>query len=105
MIEEYFKKLRFYNKHHLGLGDIRLTIGQQEEIIEMFNDKVGQIEPLVIPKIAGITPEEFLENLEFYNEDMPINYLDKNNKEDMWTEEQLKWLLNKYFEINSNFSV
>ena len=34
-IEEYFKKLRFDKNHHLGLGDIRLTIGQQEEIVEI----------------------------------------------------------------------
>ena len=27
-----FKALRFDENHHLGLGDIRLTIGQQEEI-------------------------------------------------------------------------
>ena len=31
--EEWFKKLRFDEYHHLGLGDIRLTIGQQEEIL------------------------------------------------------------------------
>ena len=31
-IKEYFKNLRFSPAHHLGGGDIRLTIGQQEEI-------------------------------------------------------------------------
>lgn len=36
-IENYFNKLRFDKNHHLGLGDIRLTIGQQEEIIKCFN--------------------------------------------------------------------
>jgi len=34
-LEEYFKKLRFDENHHLGMGDIRLTIAQQEEILEM----------------------------------------------------------------------
>jgi len=33
-ISEYFEKLRFDDKHHLGLGDIRLTMAQQEEIIK-----------------------------------------------------------------------
>jgi len=32
-IEEYFYKLRFDENFHLGLGDIRLTIAMQEEII------------------------------------------------------------------------
>jgi hypothetical protein len=35
---DYFHKLRFDPKHHLGLGDIRLTIAQQEEIIEIVNN-------------------------------------------------------------------
>lgn len=34
-IRECFKQLRFDKKHHLGLGDIRLTIAQQEEICEL----------------------------------------------------------------------
>ncbi len=29
-----FKKLRFDDKFHLGMGDVRLTIGMQEEIEE-----------------------------------------------------------------------
>jgi len=29
-----FKKLRFDEAHHLGLGDIRITIGQQQELEE-----------------------------------------------------------------------
>ena len=37
-IEEYFERLRFDPNHHTGLGDIRLTIAQQEEIIQMFED-------------------------------------------------------------------
>ena len=34
-IRECFKQLRFNKNHHLGLGDIRLTIAQQEEICEL----------------------------------------------------------------------
>lgn len=34
VIEKYFKKLRFDKNHHLGLGDIRLTVAQQEMIID-----------------------------------------------------------------------
>ena len=32
-MKEYFRKLRFDKNHHLGLGDVRLTIGMQEELI------------------------------------------------------------------------
>lgn len=34
-LEDYFQELRFDKKHHLGLGDIRITIFQQELIIDM----------------------------------------------------------------------
>ena len=34
-IREYFKQLRFDENNHLGLGDIRLTVAQQEEICDM----------------------------------------------------------------------
>jgi hypothetical protein len=30
-LKEYFKNLRFDKNHHLGLGDIRLTIGQRKK--------------------------------------------------------------------------
>lgn len=32
--ERYFEKLRFDETNHLGMGDIRLTIGQQDKIIK-----------------------------------------------------------------------
>ena len=34
-LEKYFLKLRFDPSHHLGLGDIRLTLGQQDELLAM----------------------------------------------------------------------
>lgn len=34
-IRECFKQLRFDKNHHLGLGDIRLTIAQQDEICDL----------------------------------------------------------------------
>jgi hypothetical protein len=34
-IRECFKQLRFDENHHLGLGDIRLTIAQQNEICDL----------------------------------------------------------------------
>ena len=37
MIGEYFTKLRHDPNHHLGLGDIRLTVAQQHEIEVMYN--------------------------------------------------------------------
>lgn len=30
----YFRALRFDENHHLGLGDIRMTLGDQEELLE-----------------------------------------------------------------------
>ena len=35
VLERYFKILRF-SSNHLGMGDIRLTIGQQEDIVNFF---------------------------------------------------------------------
>lgn len=34
-LRKYFEQLRFDKNHHLGMGDIRLTIAQQEEICEL----------------------------------------------------------------------
>jgi hypothetical protein len=34
-LRKCFEQLRFDKNHHLGLGDIRLTISQQEEICEL----------------------------------------------------------------------
>ncbi len=34
-LREYFAKLRNDPKHHLGLGDIRLTMAQQDEVIAL----------------------------------------------------------------------
>jgi len=40
-IKEYFKELRFNPNHHLNLGDIRLTIGQQEEILQIIAESTN----------------------------------------------------------------
>jgi hypothetical protein len=40
-INKYFEELRFNDKHHLELGNIRLTISQQEEIIDLFNKNIA----------------------------------------------------------------
>jgi len=34
-LRECFKQLRFDKNHHLGLGDIRITIAQQDEICDL----------------------------------------------------------------------
>jgi len=34
-VKDYFKKLRFDEKQHLGLGDIRLSLYDQEKILEL----------------------------------------------------------------------
>lgn len=35
-IKSIFDQLKHDPNHHLGLGDIRLTVGQQDEIINLF---------------------------------------------------------------------
>jgi len=32
-LHDYFRAMRFDPAHHLGLGDIRLTIGQQDDLV------------------------------------------------------------------------
>ena len=36
-LERYFRDLRFSEHNHLGMGDIRLTIGQQDDIIKILS--------------------------------------------------------------------
>lgn len=36
MIDKYFHDLRNNDKFHLGLGDIRLTIGMQQKLVDRF---------------------------------------------------------------------
>ena len=38
--EEWFRNLRFDQKTHLGLGDVRLTIGMQEEISQYIDEQL-----------------------------------------------------------------
>jgi len=47
-IKEMLEKARFDEKHHLGLGDIRLTIGQQEMIEKLENALLIKIQELEI---------------------------------------------------------
>ena len=49
-IKEYFNKLRHDDKHHLGLGDIRLTIGQQEEIIRLIEEEFKKV---YLPQVSN----------------------------------------------------
>ena len=39
-----FKSLRFDPAHHLGLGDIRLTIDQQQEVEQTIADLLAALE-------------------------------------------------------------
>ena len=41
-VERYFENCRFDDKLHLGLGDIRMTIGMQEEVLRMIAKATGQ---------------------------------------------------------------
>lgn len=53
-ISAHFHALRHDPAHHLGLGDIRLTMGQQEEILEMLTTppeaEAGAGEALRLPQ-------------------------------------------------------
>lgn len=40
-----FSQLRQDKNYHLGLGDIRLTVGQQEDIIRFVSENTSQISP------------------------------------------------------------
>ena len=40
-IRECFRHLRFHEKFHLGLGDIRLTIAMQDEICDLVEKFYG----------------------------------------------------------------
>jgi len=37
MVAKWLEALRFSESNHLGLGDIRLTIGQQEELLALLD--------------------------------------------------------------------
>jgi hypothetical protein len=42
-LAEYFSKLRLDKNHHLGRGDIRLTLSQQYEIYKMVEKKLNKM--------------------------------------------------------------
>jgi len=41
-VEQYFKNLRFDKDYHLGLGDIRITLAQQEQILSLCKHVVAE---------------------------------------------------------------
>ena len=42
-IAKYFHDLRFDDNHHLGVGDIRITLAQQVEIIDMIYNHTSKV--------------------------------------------------------------
>ena len=42
-MEKYFRNLRFDEKFHLGGGDVRLSIGMQEELIAEYDSLLGAL--------------------------------------------------------------
>jgi len=54
-LEKCFEELRNDKNHHIGLGDIRLTIGQQEEIVKLVNEKIE--ERFTFQEVASIALE------------------------------------------------
>lgn len=62
-LEEYFRKLRFDKNFHLGLGDVRLTMAMQEEVIAIAKRVASQqsVERTYLPAAVireWNTPEE-----------------------------------------------
>jgi hypothetical protein len=56
-LEQFFLKLRFDKAHHLGLGDVRLSLGQQDELIAVL-----RASPSEAPREGMVTvPKEVLE--------------------------------------------
>jgi len=77
--------------------------GLRQDIVQLIKDS-NQVEPLVMQKIADFTPEKFLDELDQYNEDMPYHTIGDYEVSNLWTDEQVKWMLNKYYQLKSNFT-
>lgn len=45
-LDEFFERLRFDKRFQLDLGDIRLTLGQQDELVRIFNEMKEKIKEL-----------------------------------------------------------
>jgi hypothetical protein len=41
-LSKYFRDLRMDENHHIGLGDIRLTIAQQDEICDIAAENIAE---------------------------------------------------------------
>ena len=64
IIREIFDKLRHNSNHHLGMGDIRLTITQQEEICK----EVDQI--VICPNCGNY--DNHHTNYDYSKKELPI---------------------------------
>lgn len=65
-IGAYFTELRFNSDHHLGSGDIRLTIAQQKEIME-YCKKLDEKRRIKMKERAEPNPNKFLFTIFAYN--------------------------------------
>jgi len=104
VIQEYIKKRKAELEK---LTEKFITDNEQDEIYarqDELNKLSGQLEPLVMQKIADFTPEKFLDELDQYNEDMPYHTIGDYEVSNLWTDEQVKWMLNKYYQLKSNFT-
>ena len=78
-LKDYFEKLRFDKDHHQGLGDIRLTLAQQEEIIQMVDAELRLSAVMPSLPIERFDAEDWLgENKDIWHH--PI-VTDRTNKE------------------------
>ena len=65
-LESAFQEMRFNKNTHLGLGDIRLTMGVQEEIVKLSEKEKLKFAIEVLNKLDSILHAkcEFLTNME-----------------------------------------
>jgi hypothetical protein len=61
-VADYFDKLRRDDNHHLGLGDVRLTLGQQEDVVQM----AARAQPASVADV----PQDVREEYEIFRNDL-----------------------------------
>jgi len=58
-LEVYFLKLRHDKKYHLGLGDVRLTIAMQEEIVSSLSKETSLLRQIAANLLALSQYDDF----------------------------------------------
>lgn len=67
-LAEYFQKLRFAPEHHLGGGDIRLTMAQQDEVVAMCRLGRSPVEAVPVSALRELEAEHRAQAAEGYRQ-------------------------------------